>query len=167
MNCPKCNNDGATPVYDEVDIGVGMLKHLLGWECSFCGNVAACNECGHPEGTHAAWCNSYTRPKVIYIASPYSGPEQAKNVGVQVSAAHRLMDLGHAPIAPLLTHFLEVYRQRPYQEWLNADLAILSKADIVLRLPGPSKGADAEVSLAQKLKIPVAFGWDDLTDLLK
>lgn len=105
---------------------------------------------------------SINRKMVIYIASPYSVEEVDANVQVQVEAAHRIMDLGHAPIVPLLSHLLESLRHRPYVEWLNADLEIVSIVDIVLRLPGESAGADQEVELAHELGIAVAFGWDEL-----
>lgn len=102
--------------------------------------------------------------KVIYIASPYTIGNIAKNVSVQIEAAHRILDMGHCPVAPLLSHYLEIHRCRPYQEWIDMDLALIPKMDVVLRLPGESPGADGEVDLAKKLGIPVYFGWDELSD---
>lgn len=104
---------------------------------------------------------------VIYIASPYSVGDVAANVSTQIDAAHRIMDMGHAPIAPLLSHYLHIYRQRPYEEWLKSDLEIIRKVDVVLRLPGASKGADQETGLAEELDIPVAHGWDQLGWILE
>lgn len=103
---------------------------------------------------------------VIYIASPYTKGDQATNVAVQVAAAHRIMDLGHCPIAPLLSHYLHIYRQRPWGEWMLADLALLDRSDHVLRLPGESVGADMEVSRARELGISVSFGWSELENNL-
>lgn len=74
--------------------------------------------------------------KIIYISSPYSMGDQAANVRRQILAAHVVMDLGHAPIAPLLTHFLHVHRPRPYEEWMAVDLKLVEKADVVWRLAG-------------------------------
>ncbi len=104
--------------------------------------------------------------KVIYIASPYTLGDVAENVAIQIEAAHKILDMGHCPVAPLLSHYLHIHRQRPYQHWVEMDLALIPKMDIVLRLPGESKGADGEVALAQKLNIPVAFGWEELWRLL-
>lgn len=104
--------------------------------------------------------------KVIYIASPYTLGDVAANVAVQLEAAHKIMDAGHCPVAPLMSHYLHIHRQRPYQEWIDVDLALIPKMDIVLRLPGESKGADGEVALARKLGIPVVFGWDALFSYL-
>lgn len=105
--------------------------------------------------------------KLIYIASPYTIGDVAANVHVQMEAAHRIMDMGHAPITPLLFHFLHIHRQRPAEDWLAIDHAIIRRVDVLLRLPGESKGADGEVALAQKNKIPVAFGWLALRNLLE
>jgi hypothetical protein len=36
--CPICGGE-AIRMEDEVDIGVGTLKHLVGWDCLKCGQV--------------------------------------------------------------------------------------------------------------------------------
>jgi hypothetical protein len=95
--------------------------------------------------------------RVVYIASSYRHGSQAVNVAVQMNAAHKLMDLGISPITPLLTHFLEIYQQRPEEDWLKADLELVRRSDAVWRIPGESKGADGEVALAKELGIPVFF----------
>lgn len=105
--------------------------------------------------------------KLIYIASPYSSPnDQADAVRLQIDAFHRIMDLGHVPVAPLLSHFAAIVRQRPYEEWIQCCLATVDRCDIVLRLGGASNGADREVARAGYRDIPVCFGWDDLHGLL-
>jgi len=103
---------------------------------------------------------------IIYIASPYTVGEPADNVHVQLEAAHRILDMGHCPVAPLLSHYLHIHRPRPYNDWMNMDLAIIPRVDILLRLPGASHGADREVALARRLRVPVAHGWDQLELLL-
>lgn len=58
MNCPKCNQSGATECADEVDIGVGIQKHVWGCECVECGQIEVNDCCGQWEcHGHAAWCN--------------------------------------------------------------------------------------------------------------
>lgn len=104
--------------------------------------------------------------KIIYIASPYTLGDVAANVAAQMEAAHKILDMGHVPYWPLESHFLHLYRQRPYEEWLKKDLTILSRVDIVLRLPGESAGADREIAEANNLGIPVAFGWEELKVLV-
>ena len=105
------------------------------------------------------------KPLVVYLASPYTLGDVAANVATQLDAVHLLMDMGHVPIAPLLSHFCHIYRQRPYAEWLRCDLALLRRADIVLRLPGASRGADHECRDAKRHGIPVANGWKEFETL--
>lgn len=100
---------------------------------------------------------------VIYIASPYSVGDQAANVRVQIEAMHRILDMGHAPIAPLLAHFADQHRPRPYEDWVRMCLELVPRADVLLRLPGESAGADREVAVADRTNIAVCMGWDDLT----
>lgn len=104
--------------------------------------------------------------KLIYIASPYTIGDVEKNVRRQIDAAHVIMDLGHAPVAPLLSHFLHLVRERHYDEWMAIDLVILKRCDVLLRLHGESKGADIEVETAKINGIPVCFGFDHLLDHL-
>ncbi len=104
--------------------------------------------------------------KIIYIASPYTKGDMAANVAVQMNAAHRIMDAGHCPVAPLLSHFLHLHRQRNYQDWIDIDLVLIPRMDIVLRLPGESLGAKGEVEKARENNIPVAFGWGELGNML-
>ena len=104
--------------------------------------------------------------KTVYISSPYTKGDQAANVGIQISALHRIMDLGGCPIAPLIYHFAHIARQRTYEEWMAIDLELVRRSDAVLRLPGESAGADREVALANELGKPVFTGWDSLKTYL-
>jgi hypothetical protein len=92
---------------------------------------------------------------VVYISSPYSVGDQAVNVRRQLEAADEAICAGLCPYAPLLSHFQHMHRPRPYKHWMDISLEMLSRCDAVIRLTGKSKGADQEVKLARKLKIPV------------
>lgn len=92
---------------------------------------------------------------IVYIASPYTKGDTQANVDRQRDMAHQLLDLGYCPIAPLLSHYLEEYRHRPWEDWMQMDLHILPIADCLLRLPGESQGADIEVAYAHEQQIPV------------
>lgn len=96
----------------------------------------------------------------IYIASPYTGNEEA-NVMVQHKAFFELFMLGYMPFAPLLSHYQHEHFPMGYDEWIAYDLQWLASCDALLRLPGDSKGADLEVAEAKRLEIPVFMGWDD------
>jgi len=102
--------------------------------------------------------------KTIYIASPYTKGDVGENVSVQIQAIHKIIDIGGCPIAPLLMHYAHIYKQRPHQDWMEIDLCMISKSDILLRLPGESEGADIEVNRARQLGIPVYFSFDDLKE---
>lgn len=58
MNCPVCNNPCAEECADEVDIGVGIQKHVYGFECPVCGQIPVCSTCGGLGENHARWCNT-------------------------------------------------------------------------------------------------------------
>lgn len=105
--------------------------------------------------------------KVVYISSPYTLGDVAKNVKVQMDAAHRIMDLGHCPIWPLASHFLHIDRARPVRDWMEVDIELVKRSDVVLRLPGESAGADEEVMEALKADVPVCYTWASLEEELQ
>lgn len=99
-------------------------------------------------------------PLRVYVAGPYtSDPEACTAAAVEVGNA--LLDVGHAPFVPHLAHYWEtVHGARRYEDWMRIDLAWLAAADVVVRIPGESAGADREVVLAKELRIPV-IAWSD------
>jgi hypothetical protein len=54
--CPVCGNPEAEECAEEVDIGVGMQRHVWGFECPTCGQIPVHWCCGGVN-THPAWCN--------------------------------------------------------------------------------------------------------------
>lgn len=54
-----CGREGV-PVYDEVDIGVGVQKHLVAFEClihgGICGVAGCCGVLDRIGERHAVWC---------------------------------------------------------------------------------------------------------------
>jgi hypothetical protein len=101
-------------------------------------------------------------PLLVYIASPYTLGNVAENVRRQIDAAHTIMDIGHCPIVPNLSHFMELVRSRPYEDWMARDFAIIKRCDMLLRLPGKSKGADREVDHALSLGLHVVYSMAEL-----
>ena len=104
--------------------------------------------------------------KRIYIASPYSKGDVAVNVKKQIDVADKLISLGYAPFVPLLFHFQHLIHPRPYDDWVRLDLAWIGVCQAVLRLPGDSAGADAEVLLALSYNIPVFYSIKDLQEAI-
>lgn len=102
---------------------------------------------------------------LVYIASPYTKGDVAENVRVSCQMFDILLSSGLLnPIAPLWSHFQQIFYPRQYEEWMAYDFAIIERCDAVLRLPGESSGADREVAVCVGLGKPVFY---TLRDLLK
>lgn len=93
--------------------------------------------------------------KFIYIASAYTKGDAALNVRANLLAANAIAAKGFVPFAPLLYHFWHLITPQPYEFWTKLDFAWIDRCDALIRLPGESSGADAEVLYARKLKLPV------------
>jgi hypothetical protein len=97
----------------------------------------------------------------VYVAGPYTKGDVALNVRAAIEAGDRLLKAGHAPYIPHLTHFWHLVCPGPYEQWTLFDLAYLGVCDAVVRIPGESRGADAEVMYAVGRHIPIFMGLDD------
>jgi hypothetical protein len=93
----------------------------------------------------------------VYIASPYTIGDVGANVHLSFVAADALAHYGYAPFPPLFSHFWHLMFPHEYEFWVNLDNEWVKRCDVMLRLPGESKGADAEVALARSLGVPVYF----------
>lgn len=98
----------------------------------------------------------------VYIASPYTLGDVAVNVRESFLVADQLANMGYLPYPPLYSHFWHMLSPHPYEFWTRLDLEWVRRCDCVLRLPGKSSGADAEVEYARKHNIPVCFSVDEL-----
>lgn len=101
---------------------------------------------------------------LIYIASPYTLGDTALNVRAQIEAAEEIINLGHVPYVPLLTHFWHMISPHDHHYWMNLDRPWLLQCDAVLRLPGESKGAEEEVRVAQIHKMMVFYSLQEIED---
>jgi len=93
----------------------------------------------------------------VYVAGPYTKGDVVVNTRSAILAADALLEAGHHPYVPHLSHFWHLVAPRPYQDWLDLDLVWLRECDAVVRIPGESSGADMETAEARRLSIPV-FG---------
>ena len=116
---------------------------------------------------------------VVYVASPYSSGDKRKNAIFQCKMFNEFMDDGHIwPIVPLWTHFQDELFPRPYEDWLQYDLALLERYDACIRLNATcdddpdyliteSSGADREVDRFTNLGKPVFYSKDKLYEWAK
>ena len=102
------------------------------------------------------------RMKKVYVAGPYTKGDVAQNVRIAIEYGDRLIINGYIPYIPHLTHFWHLIFPHDYEYWLNLDNEWLALCDMVLRIPGDSPGADAEVELAKSLGIPVYYSMREL-----
>jgi Domain of unknown function (DUF4406) len=93
----------------------------------------------------------------VYVAGPYTHGGVETNVNNAIDAANKLADFGYEPYVPHLNHFWHIRHPRPYEFWCQLDNSFLPFCDALLRLPGLSEGADAEVKLAKDCGIPVFY----------
>lgn len=99
--------------------------------------------------------NSVSRP-LVYIAGPYTGPDPILNTHNAVIAGMRLWEEHDIPVVvPHLSLLAHIIYPMDLHEWYALDLHQLERCDALLRLPGPSDGADQEVAYAKHHDIPV------------
>lgn len=94
----------------------------------------------------------------VYVAGPYTKGDVAQNVRDAILAADQLLQAGHAPFLPHLTHFWHLLTPHPWERWLNLDLEWLLLCHALVRLPGESVGADREVQYAMDHGLPIFIG---------
>jgi hypothetical protein len=121
--------------------------------------------------------NKFANLPWVYIASPYTKGDQALNTRFQMLVFDQLLTDGVVlPYAPLVSHFQHLVSPRRYQDWIDYDLALMSRFDICLRLSAEfkdlgyfqkeSSGADGEVNLFKSLYKPVVYSLEELYDLV-
>ena len=99
--------------------------------------------------------------KKIYLAGPISKGDLGYNIAQAIRAADVLMGMGAAPYVPHLTVYWQMMsamyhgpKMDDYEHWIPYDFAWLKASDALLRLPGESKGADMEMTMANPRGIP-------------
>ena len=97
----------------------------------------------------------------VYIAGPYTLGDRSENVRKAMEVATQLLDAGHEPFCPHLSHFWDLAHPRPWVEWMRVDLAWLEVAEALVRIPGESAGADHEAHFSYTHNIPTFFSVGD------
>jgi hypothetical protein len=100
----------------------------------------------------------------VYVAGPYTKGDVGANVRAAMAAGSALIRAGYAPFIPHLFHFLHIAEPQPYDVWMELDAEWIRMCHALVRLPGESSGADAEVAEARRLGVLVFDSVEALLD---
>ena len=106
--------------------------------------------------------------KVVYIAGPYMGVNPnnyASHIPIErniLAAKEAMITLIRHEVGAFCPHththgFERIMPDVSMSFWYELDLRLLRACDAILRLPGFSKGADAEVDASAALGLPVFY----------
>ena len=101
----------------------------------------------------------------VYLSGPITKGDREHNFAQACDAQKRLMLAGFAVLNPMLSMQLPGAWDIPHATWIENDLPWIEDADILLRLPGDSVGADTEVNHALEHEINVIWDIDALIDI--
>ena len=91
----------------------------------------------------------------IYVSGPLSMGDTQANIKIAIDVASTLLRMGSTPILPHLTHYWDLVRPENYETWIQYDMRLVRCCHALYRIPGESPGADREVGLAKRLRLPV------------
>lgn len=103
----------------------------------------------------------------VYIAGPYTKGDVCDNVRKAIFAAEEILSWGHLSYVPHLTHLWHLVRPHNIEFWYAYDIRWLEQCDVLVRLPGESKGADEEVRAARDMGMKVFLGLGELKKELR
>lgn len=101
------------------------------------------------------------RPRV-YVAGPMSAGDFDENIARGIAVGSVLALDGYAPLVPHFDAYLPNREDLSWRDFLEIDLPWVRVADAILRLDGPSEGADLECRVAQAHGIPVFRSLEEL-----
>jgi hypothetical protein len=94
--------------------------------------------------------------KLIYLSGPITHGNRNLSFYQASEAQLRLIQTGeYAVFNPMLSMALFANNEISWGDWLSNDESWIRVSDMLLRLPGESKGADREVAYAKSINIPV------------
>jgi len=103
----------------------------------------------------------------VYVAGPYTSGDVAVNVRRAITTGDWLFSLGCIPFVPHFSHFSHLILPRPYEDWMEIDLAWLPCCHALFRMSGDSPGADRECSQATDRGIPVLRTREELVEWME
>lgn len=100
----------------------------------------------------------------VYVSGPLTLGDRETNVRQAVITGLGLIYHGYAPLIPHLTHYADPQGDIAHEVWMEVCLPWVAASHALLRLPGTSVGADAEVAEAEVRGIPVFHSLQALVD---
>lgn len=92
---------------------------------------------------------------LVYIAGPYTHDDPVLNTRSAVQWGEAIEQEGCDVVIPHLSLLWHAISPAPLDRWYQRDLAVLARCDALVRFPGASTGADAEMTYAKARSIPV------------
>lgn len=89
------------------------------------------------------------------MSGPITKGNRSWNFYQAAEAQRMLLDAGYAVLNPMLSMAHMDGHNISWETWIASDLAFIEVCDLIVRLPGESKGADLEVAHAIERGIPV------------
>ena len=112
------------------------------------------------------------RRVMVYLSCPMSDggrlnhEEQKENIYKAIDVTQTLFEKGFDVACPALSWFwADRHPVNSMGKLLALDLEVISRCDIVFRMPGLSKGADLECQFAKDHGISVVYSLDELLSL--
>lgn len=100
---------------------------------------------------------------LAYTAGPIS-KDTLEGIRSGVEAGVTIRNLGAIPFTPQLSCLAHLISPQTYTWYMALDYELIrDHVDVLVRLPGESAGADAEVEYAEALGIPIFF-WEDSSE---
>ena len=93
--------------------------------------------------------------KRVYVSGPITRGNKSWNFYQACEAQRLLMEAGYAVLNPMLSMAHPDGANIPWESWIASDLKFVECCDLVIRLPGESKGGDIETQFAVSCGIPV------------
>ncbi len=104
------------------------------------------------------------RRKRVYISGPMTIGKWEENIRQAEEAAKRLRDVGFSVLCPQLTGKMTGHSKIPHDVWIENDLSWVECAELILRISGESRGADAECNHAKSFSIPIYHNIEELIE---
>lgn len=101
--------------------------------------------------------------KYVYIAGPIAQGNQFLNCANAIKLYGTLIKLGFYPFCPHMDFIAQMLDPDLdiQTHLLPLDFAWIKKCDALIRMEGESGGSDKEVACAEKLNIPVYYGFQE------